>query len=116
MSRVELPWPARELHPNARPHHMAKRRATKAARTAAHWAALSAHLSAPEGDGSIHVTLTFCPPPIKRNRDLDGMAASMKAALDGIADAMKVNDRRFVPVPAWGEPVKGGKVIVEVRG
>ncbi len=48
------------------------------------------------GDGKIAARITFYPPD-KRHRDADNMVASIKSALDGIADALGVNDRRFQP-------------------
>ena len=36
----------------------------------------------------------------------------MKPYFDGIADALKVNDSRFLPSYLFGEPVAGGKVVV----
>jgi len=38
---IILPWPPRELHPNARPHFHAKAQATKAYRIAATYTALA---------------------------------------------------------------------------
>jgi crossover junction endodeoxyribonuclease RusA len=34
-------------------------------------------------------------PPDRRARDLDNMLASIKSGLDGLADALEANDRRF---------------------
>lgn len=33
-----------------------------------------------------------------------------------IADALKVNDRRFVPTYAWGENIKGGAITITIEG
>ena len=62
-------------------------------------------------DGPITLHLTFCEPD-KRHRDRMNVEASCKAYFDGIADALGVNDRRFVPTYAWGERVKCGAVVV----
>jgi len=107
---VELPWPPRELSPNARPHHMAKARATKAYRSTAHWAAKSANARAPNGLGDISLEVTFYPP--SRRPDRQNMPGWIKAGIDGIADAIGVNDRRFNPTYHYAEPIKGGKVTV----
>lgn len=53
-------------------------------------------------------------PPDSRRRDLDGFIASMKPYLDGIADAIGINDRAFIPVAFWGEKVRGGAVEVTI--
>lgn len=109
---ITLSWPPRELSPNARPHHMARARATKAYRTASHWAAKAAHATAPEGDGDIAIRVTFHPP--SRRPDRQNMPGWIKAGIDGIADAIGVNDRRFDPSYVYGSPIKGGRVTVEI--
>lgn len=107
---IALPWPAKELNPNHRVHWAAKAKHVKAARSAAYW-----HTEASgafvEGDGAIPLRVTFRAPD-KRHRDRDNMIAACKSYMDGIADALAVNDRRFEPTYAWGEPVKGGLVEV----
>lgn len=110
---IELPWPPKELSPNGRVHFHAKARAAKAYREAAYWTAKSR----PVGNGDIGNggELTLCIrffPPDKRRRDLDNMLSSIKAGLDGIADALEVNDQRFAFNISRAQPVKGGKVVV----
>jgi crossover junction endodeoxyribonuclease RusA len=68
-----------------------------------------------EGDGPIPLRVTFCPPD-KRHRDRDNCIAMCKAYMDGIADALVVNDRRFEPTYAWGDVVKHGAVLVAIAG
>lgn len=46
---------------------------------------------------SIPVSLIFVMPD-KRHRDLDNCHAALKSALDGMADALGVNDRQFRPI------------------
>jgi len=111
-STVALPWPPRELHPNARPHHMQRARAAKAYRTVAFWAAEMAGVIAPT-DGEVMLSVTFNPPD-NRKRDLDGMFAASKAGFDGIADALQVNDYRFAFTIRRAEPLKGGKVVIAI--
>lgn len=111
---IVLPWPPRELHPNARPHHMQRAKAAKAYRTAAMWLAKSRELSAP-AEGEVMVSVTFNPPD-RRRRDLDGMFSASKAAFDGIADALAVDDYRFAFTIRRAEPVKGGAVLVAIGG
>ena len=88
MNTVVLPWPPKELSPNARLHHMALHRVKKAYRTACWLQARKAGMSAATllGAEEAEVHLVFYPPD-KRNRDADNMLASMKAGLDGLADA-----------------------------
>jgi len=110
--QIALPWPPRELHPNARPHFQQRARAAKAYRTVAFWAAEMSGLRAPE-DGEVMLDVTFNPPD-NRKRDLDGMFSASKAGFDGIADALAVNDYRFAFTIRRAEPIKGGKVVVQL--
>lgn len=109
---IVLPWPPRELSPNARIHHMAKAKVTRAYREAAYW--LAHQVRRPiAGEGEVMVRCEFYPPD-RRRRDLDGMFSSIKAGLDGIADSVGVNDTRFAFSIHRRDPVKGGKVVVTV--
>lgn len=107
---VDLPWPAKNLHPNSRPHWAAKARSVRGARFAAKYAAR--HIGQVEAL-AVNVTCIFSPPPIKRNRDADNLIAACKPYFDGIADAIGVDDSRFHhQAPQWGEPQKGGNVRI----
>jgi crossover junction endodeoxyribonuclease RusA len=110
---LELPYPPKELSPN-RPMHWAKKaKAKKEYRMTCWILALEAKIKAPGGDGKIEILITFYPPD-KRHRDADNMVASIKSGLDGLADAMKINDKRFLPTFKFcEEPL--GKVIVEIK-
>ena len=113
--KIELPWPARELSPNAREHHM-KVATIKAVYRKAAWAICKEAMGAawcPPRDGRLHLTVVFCPPDKKR-RDLDNMFASMKSALDGIADATGCDDSLWTFSLAKDDPVLGGKVFVTI--
>jgi crossover junction endodeoxyribonuclease RusA len=58
------------------------------------------------------VSIAILVQPKTRNApDADNCVASCKAYLDGIADAMRVDDRAFAaPWIAFSEPVKGGLI------
>jgi crossover junction endodeoxyribonuclease RusA len=103
-----LPFPAKILWPNGRGHWAEKARAVKSARKAAWAAALAAGVkSLPASDGyAIAVTVY---PKTQNAIDADNAVASLKATLDGIADALGVDDRTFdTPSISFGEPIKGG--------
>jgi crossover junction endodeoxyribonuclease RusA len=112
---VVLPWPGVELSPNGRKHWSAKARATKAYRDTAYVLgrqAMGHRGAAPEGD--YRVALRFRPPNI-RNRDQDNMVASMKSGLDGLAQAMGLNDHKFrLDEPELAEVHEGGAVLVRI--
>lgn len=113
MTRVELPWPDRRLHPNARGHWSKRASAAKNSRRAAAWIAIGAGLSKLEGD-AITATVTFHAPD-NRRRDLDGMLSSCKSALDGLADVIGVDDSRWSLSIRKAEPrPPHGAVIVEI--
>ena len=88
--------------------------AKKAARESAAWAAKAAWpaIDLP-AEGRLHLWLDFYPPD-RRQRDDDGLLSSMKAARDGIADALGINDSRFVSHPYIKDEVRKGG-MVEIR-
>ncbi len=112
---IRLSWPQRALWQNTRPHWRTRSEKTRAYRTEAWGAALAQSI------GRIQTTtprLIFSfHPPDNRRRDLQNMPATMKAAIDGIADAMGCDDAGFRCVwpETWGDVVKGGCVMIEVR-
>jgi crossover junction endodeoxyribonuclease RusA len=110
---IVLPYPPRELNPNSRTHWARKAKHTKACRTRAGWETKASGVKV-DWDGKIDVHISFYPPD-RRGRDQDGMLSSSKAYLDGIADALGVNDKRFQLHLYVGEPVKGGKVVVRIE-
>lgn len=110
---IELPWPARALHPNARVHWSVKAKATKAARRDAAWAGMAAGIRSIKAD-ALRVTAIFHPPD-NRRRDADNMLASLKPSFDGIADVCGVDDSRWEIAIKRGEAVKDGKVVVEIE-
>lgn len=117
MHELRLPWPSRDLHPNARVH-WAKR--AKAARKARADAAITAKAAGWHRrkwpDGRLHLWIDFYPPD-RRRRDDDGLLSSLKPARDGIADAMGIDDVRFVSHPFVKDEVREhGQVVVRVTG
>lgn len=114
---ITLPWPSSKLNPN-----QSKGR---------HWASTStlrkksrqdAFIATPAGakammatDGDIGMRITFMQPD-NRARDRDNLLAASKPAIDGIADALGVNDARFNPVVIRrGYSIKNGYVMVEIE-
>lgn len=110
---IILSWPPRELHPNARPHYHAKAQATKSYRTSAMFTAVA---EGPQIDTGrpLAAEIDFYPPD-RRRRDLDGCLSAVKAGIDGIADAYRINDFDINPITIRRcDPVKGGRVIVRL--
>ncbi len=98
MIRVSLPWPDKSLSPNARVHRMKLAGIKKRQRQTCYVETLR-QVGRPslKTDASYLVLLTFYPSD-RRKRDRDNLGASMKSALDGMADALGVNDSQFVQV------------------
>jgi crossover junction endodeoxyribonuclease RusA len=113
---LEIPWPDRRLSPNAREHWAVTSKHKKLFRARCRAIGMASGvgvLSAAENAVSVH--LTFFPPD-KRARDWDNMLAAMKAGLDGLADAMGVDDSKWKLGFDVSDPVKGGIVLVQVTG
>lgn len=113
--RIDLPWPPKELSPNARVHWRA------AADVKADYKAACAMLAKVATKGwepvyhDLHLTVTFHQPDM-RKRDVDNMLASIKYGLDGVAQALGVDDRQFRPITVdWKRGKKPGMVSVEVE-
>lgn len=110
---VDLPWPHKDLSPNARVHHMKRHRMAKRAREAANWIACGCYI--PPEAKEVLVTITASP-PTRRAFDDDNFIARCKPYLDGIADAAEINDSRFrIQALRRGEIVKGGNVRFEIE-
>jgi hypothetical protein len=120
-----LPWPDKKLSPNARQHWAQRSAAVKRARSQAYllargsmsqphpgWRALES--STPRD--RINVQLTF-EPPGRYRYDIDNLVARMKASLDGIADALGVDDYSFqLQRPTLADPHKPhGRVMVTLE-
>ena len=113
---IELPWPHKDLNPNARVHWTKKASAAKMARDTAFkitlvtMQCLSISL---DKSKKINFVIEFYPPG-KRKYDDDNLIASFKPYRDGIADALRINDVSFKTIANIKEVVKGGKVIVKL--
>lgn len=117
MIELTIPWPPKDLSPNARVHWSVRRKAVKTYRDACFWAtkqlmALGGWQNLPDGD--LHLWIDFYPPD-RRHRDDDNMLAAFKSGRDGIADALGINDKRFRSHPYAKEQI-GGMVKVRITG
>lgn len=92
MQEIVLPWPPKELNPNSRVHWAVLAKAKKAYRSLCFSLAKAGGLTKVKEKTNLDITFYK---PDKRHRDLDNMLASMKSGLDGLADALEVNDKHF---------------------
>lgn len=108
---IELPFPPSSLSGHNTGHWRRKSPIVAKHREWARSATLAAKVNVPEA-GDIRVIVTFYPPD--RRGDRVNFPNRMKPYFDGIADALKVNDSRFVPSYQFAEPIKGGRVVVSL--
>lgn len=108
---ITLPFPPSSLSGHAKGHWRSKSGPTAKHREWARLATLAAAPSVPS-EGDILVTMRFVPPD--RRGDRTNYPNRMKAYLDGIADALGVNDARFLPRYEFAAPEKPGRVEVSV--
>jgi hypothetical protein len=112
MTTLTLPWPPASLSGHAKGHWRSKSTPTAKHREWARLATLSAKPTVPaEGDIRIHIRFT---PPDRRG-DRTNFANRMKPYFDGIADALGVNDARFLPSYEFAPPEKPGSVTVHLE-
>ncbi len=113
---IELSWPAKALSPNYRSRsHWPRTNALKNAKIEGWGAAQAAmHGNKMTHGGERLAFIITAYPPDKRDRDDDNLIASLKGHRDGIAKALGIDDKFFDQRLQWGEPVKGGKVVVAI--
>ncbi|MBV6304918.1 endonuclease [Candidimonas humi] len=108
---LELPWPPKELSPNARVHWAKKAAAAKRYKRIC-WTITKAA----KGDriqGRRRVDLRFYP-KTPRRRDEDNLIGWMKYGLDGIALALGIDDSQFQIAPPEVYPATGSEGLVRV--
>jgi len=118
---IILPWPDKRLSPNARVHWAQKAKAAKLAREIAHWEALNAFgimrtqdpdkIAALKAAERIGLFLDFYPKD-RRRRDDDNLLSMFKPYRDGLADALRIDDSRFISHPRLMQysPIHKGRV------
>lgn len=108
---IVLPFPSSALsgHNNGNPHAKAW-----VVRKHREWACLATKAAAPKvpETGDITVTVRFV--PANNRGDRINYPNRMKPYFDGIADALGVNDKRFVPMFIFAQPEAPGRVEVWV--
>ena len=114
---IALDFPPRDLFPNrASGKHWASLYKTKSEyRESSTWLAKGQLKDWRHNGNQIKLTLIF-EMPDKRWRDADNCLAAAKAGMDGLADALMVNDRMFNPIQVvrmLGK--KPGKLIIQLE-
>lgn len=111
---VDLPFPHKALWPNGRAHWAIKARETKKHRHWARLAALEARNSLITGDGLIPVHIICYPKRTGPAPDKDNISAAAKSMIDGIADALGVNDRNFAAPTVEIAEEREGRFVIRV--
>lgn len=109
---IRLPFPPSSLSGHANGAWYGKAGLVKKHRTWAQGATLEARPIVPP-IGDIILRVLFVPP--NRRGDRTNFANRMKPYYDGIADALRVNDSRFVPHYTYAEPDKPGRVEIRIE-
>ncbi|MBX9754799.1 MAG: endodeoxyribonuclease RusA [Pseudomonadaceae bacterium] len=110
---IVLPWPPKELSPNARCHWRKSAPIRAKYRADCYLLCKASGIKAPEG--KILWVVEFFPPD-RRAYDDDNLLARTKALRDGVAEALGVDDRRFVTqFSVSDQVVKGGAVHVHIK-
>lgn len=110
---ISLPFPPSTLSGHAKGHWRAKSGPTAKHREWARLATLAIKPAVP-ATGDIRVHVRFVPPD--RRGDRTNFANRLKPYFDGIADALGVNDARFLPSYEFCAPEKPGRVEVVLGG
>lgn len=109
--RIELPWPPASLSGHNKGHWRSKSSVVSKHREWARLATMEAQPAVP-AEGDIAIGIEFYPPD--RRSDRCNFPNRMKPYLDGVADALRVNDRRFLPEYYFGAVVPRGKVVISI--
>jgi hypothetical protein len=114
---INLAFPAKTLWQNRRANHWAVARSTKAARMEAWGAAMAAGIARIEGAARYALLVEgYRPTGPGRPHDVQNLPATLKGHIDGIADALGVDDGTFaVDFPrVWAGAEKNGRVVIHV--
>jgi len=118
MIEVVLGWPPTDLSPNARKHWAIVARAKKQYRKDCYSVSkeqLKKYKKETENiPERLVLEMTFIPPD-RRSYDRDNLVARMKSGIDGLADALKINDKRFnTVISTMDQDYLGGFVRIRI--
>lgn len=107
---VKLVWPPSTLSGHNSGAWYKKSKVVKKHRRWAYWATLEfGEINLPS-TGDIAIRFRFVPPD--RRGDRTNFANRLKPAIDGIAEALEINDKRFLPTYEYATPEYPGCVEV----
>jgi hypothetical protein len=111
---IVLPWPPASLSGHVKGHWSGKSGEAAKHRLWAKQATLAAKIKVSK-DGDLVLRIRFTPPDNRGDRM--NFYNRVKSQIDGIADALGINDKRFVPSGGleFAEPCKPGKVEIWIE-
>jgi hypothetical protein len=122
---INLPWPSIKLSPNISQHWARLSEAKKSYKTECflstmHQIYYNTNFNSCNGQekydryNGLDIDITFYPPQ-NRRYDRDNLVARMKSGLDGMCQAMKIDDSIFKCITARvGQKKEGGSVLVVI--
>jgi len=117
MIEIVLGWPPSDLSPNARLHWAKLARAKKHYRQACLSVTkeqLKKYPNYNELPERLVLEMTFIPPD-RRSYDRDNLVARMKSGIDGLSDALRINDKRFnTVISTMDQDYLGGFVKIRI--
>lgn len=114
MIEIQLPFPPSELSPNKRLHWGSLAKAKADFRTKCHLLTRDQHPEKAKYGQDFDLTMVFVPPD-RRHYDRDNLIARMKSGLDGMCDALGIDDIQFLSVTAsLSKDSLGGYVQIKI--
>ena len=118
MIEIVLGWPPTDLSPNARKHWAVVAKAKKQYRKDCFSVSkeqLKKYRGVTENiPERLVLEMTFIPPD-RRSYDRDNLVARMKAGIDGLADALRINDKQFnTVISTMDQDSLGGFVRIRI--
>lgn len=112
--KIQYPWFPRELNPNWSGHYMQKAKYKSMYREICKLQTMDAMISQKNEGDYTEMIFTFYKPN-KRHSDLDNMLSSSKALVDGLCDALGMNDKMFTKITIIKAEEIGGYINVELK-
>lgn len=109
---IELPFPSSKLAGHSKGSHWGTSRIVATHRAWAFHATRAAKLGTFPGKGDIAIEIDFYPPDNRGDRV--NFPNRLKPYFDGVAEALGVNDSRFLPSYRFHAPGKPGRVVLTV--
>jgi len=115
MIEVKLVWPSAKLSPNVKQHWAVKAAAVKKYRRECFIETKFQVPNVIKPEGRLTLEVEFYPPQ-RRAYDRDNLLARMKSGIDGMADALGINDKEFATVVVKVADQLGSFVMVRITG